>query len=116
MGLWYPTVGNFIAVVGDQSPVGRRMTRRVRSGMKRGGSVPVYSINAPAEFPGIDFSDHRNYWGEGFPALMITDTAFFRNSNYHQVTDTPDTLDYPRMTQVVEEVHVALMELLLAEE
>ena len=111
MSWWYPTVGNFIAVVGDQSINGRRMTRSVRSGMKRGSSLPVYSINAPTTLPGIDFSDHRNYWAEGFPALMITDTAFLRNGNYHQVTDTPDSLDYTRMAQVVEGVYRALVEL-----
>ena len=111
MSLWYPTQGNFIAVVGDQSKSGRQITRQIRSGMQRGGTLPVYSINAPATLPGIDFSDHRNYWHEGYPALMITDTAFFRNVNYHQSTDTPDTLNYVKMAQVVEEVFHAIMEL-----
>jgi Zn-dependent M28 family amino/carboxypeptidase len=111
MSLWYPNRGNFIAVVGDQSKAGRQITRKIRSGMERGGSLPVYSINAPVLVPGIDFSDHRNYWQEGYPALMITDTAFFRNANYHQITDTPDTLNYVKMAQVVEEVFHAVMEL-----
>ena len=77
--------------------------------MQRGGQVPVYSINAPGSVPGIDFSDHRNYWKEGFPAVMITDTAFFRNTNYHQKTDTPETLDYQRMGEVVQELYWAVL-------
>ena len=66
--------------------------------------LPVYSINAPPFLQGIDFSDHLNYWNEGFPALMVTDTAFFRNSYYHQAGDTYEKLDYRRMAMVVQSV------------
>ena len=52
--------------------------------------------------PGIDFSDHRNYWKFGYRAIFITDTAFYRSDNYHTDKDTPDTLDYNRMAKVVE--------------
>jgi hypothetical protein len=58
--------------------------------------------------PGIDFSDHQNYWKFGYSALMITDTAFFRNPNYHQPTDTMETLDLKRMSQVIDGVFLAL--------
>ncbi|NNE56344.1 MAG: hypothetical protein HKN32_10005, partial [Flavobacteriales bacterium] len=54
--------------------------------------------------PGIDFSDHLNYWTYKFDAVMITNTAFYRNRNYHEATDTPETLDYDRMAQVVDGV------------
>ena len=64
--------------------------------------LPVYSINSPPLLAGIDFSDHLNYWNEGFPALMVTDTAFLRNPNYHQAGDTYDKLDYHRMAKVVQ--------------
>ena len=64
--------------------------------------LPVYSINASTIVQGLDFSDHRNYWAEGYQAVMITDTAFFRNKNYHELTDTADTLDYHRMAKVVQ--------------
>jgi Zn-dependent M28 family amino/carboxypeptidase len=66
--------------------------------------LPVYSINAPALLPGIDFSDHRSYWNVAIPALMVTDTAFFRNRNYHLSGDTYEKLDYKRMAQVVQAV------------
>ena len=60
------------------------------------------SINAPGFIPGIDFSDHLSYWEQGYPALMVTDTAFYRNPRYHTSDDTPDTLDYERMALVVD--------------
>ncbi len=73
--------------------------------------LPVVSIAAPSFVPAIDdFSDHRNYWSEGYPALMITDTAFLRNPRYHQPTDTPDTLDYRRMADVVVTLEAGLLE------
>jgi hypothetical protein len=103
---FYPTTGNFIAVVGkmDQG----RTLRRVKSAMARASTLPVYSINAPRAIPGVDFSDHLNYWNEGYDALMITDTAFYRNPNYHTYADTPDTLDYKRMAMVVQGVYAAV--------
>ena len=53
---------------------------------------------------GVDFSDHASYWDAGYDAVMVTDTAFFRNPHYHTATDTPETLDYARMAQVVDGV------------
>ena len=49
----------------------------------------------------MDFSDHLNYWTLGVKAVMITDTAFYRNKNYHDRTDTPETLNYSKMAEVV---------------
>lgn len=51
---------------------------------------------------GVDFSDHLNFWKHGFPALMVTDTALFRNRAYHKLSDTPERLDYARMTRLTE--------------
>jgi len=105
----YPSRGNFIAVVGkiDQG----RVVRRVKQAMMEASPLPVYSITAPRSIPGVDFSDHLNYWNEGYDALMITDTAFYRNPHYHTSTDTPDTLDYRRMASVVQGVHAAVLSL-----
>ena len=79
--------------------------------MAEAGTLPVRSINAPRFVPGVDFSDQLNYWDAGFDALMITDTAFYRNPRYHTAADTPETLDYPRMAAVVEGVHAAVLAL-----
>ena len=85
-------LGNFIALVGDRA----RFVERVETAMKSGGDLPVFSTTVP-----FDLSDHVSYRDAGFPAVMVTDTAFFRNRNYHEETDTPDTLDYERMAGVV---------------
>jgi Peptidase family M28 len=106
---FYPSHGNFIAVVGEMG--GGWLVRRIKGAMSGASELPVRSLNAPHAAPGIDLSDHRNYWDAGYDAVMITDTAFFRNDHYHENTDTADTLDYRRMAQVVQGVHAAVLEL-----
>ncbi len=107
--LFYPTKGNFISVVGKMGQA--LLVRRVKRAMREASSLPVYSINAPRFIPGVDFSDHMNYWEADYPAVMVTDTAFYRNPNYHTTTDTTEKLDYERMAQVVEGVYAAVNEL-----
>jgi len=104
--LMYPDRGNFIAVVGNLSQ--RAFTKKIKIRMKGATDLPVYSISAPAGIPGIDFSDHRNYWPLGINAVMITDTAFYRNSEYHGPKDTYDRLDYEKMAKVVAGVFEAI--------
>ena len=106
-GLVYPSRGNFILVTGktDQGA----LVKRVKNAMGKATPLPVESLVAPAAVPGVDLSDHRNYWAHGYPAVMITDTAFYRNDNYHTAADTPETLDYRRMAMVVQGVHAAVL-------
>jgi len=106
MSLVYSSRGDGIVVVGNSSSWW--FTRRVKARMAGSAELPVRSMNAPAFVPGVDFSDHLNFWRHGWKAVMITDTAFYRNPNYHEVTDTPDTLDYERMAQVVTGVYAAI--------
>ena len=107
--LFYPGTGDFIAVVGR---VGEgRLTRRLKTAMRRGSALPVRSINGPRFLPGVDLSDHASYWDAGFPAVMITDTAFYRNPRYHTAEDTPETLDYARMAEVVRALFAAVLDL-----
>lgn len=103
---FYPSRGNFIAVVGrlDQ----RRFTRDIKAGMKGATPLPVWSINAPASLPGLDYSDHFNYWNQGWNAVMVTDTSFYRNKEYHEAGDTWNRLDFSRMAHVVTGVYEAL--------
>lgn len=98
--LFYPNRGDFLGVVGLS--LERKLVRRVRNLISTSTELPVYSINSPKFIPGIDLSDHRNFWKFGYPALMVTDTAFYRNPNYHRPTDTADSLDYNKMVLVVE--------------
>lgn len=107
--LFYSTTGNYAAVIGNFSGIG--LTRKVKRAMRAGGNLPVYSLNGPALLPGVDFSDHRSYWARGIPAVMVTDTAFYRNPHYHTPEDTADKLDYVRMAEVVNGVRHAVLEL-----
>lgn len=109
MRLLYPSRGDFVAVAGRLREIG--LVRRVKSAMRRVPELPVRSINAPPAFGGIDLSDHASYWKEGIPAVMVTDTAFFRNARYHTEEDTPDRLDYRRMALVVSALHQAVLAL-----
>jgi Zn-dependent M28 family amino/carboxypeptidase len=97
--LFYPSTGNFITIVGALSGGGQ--AKALKQAIDQYTDVPAFSINAPRFIPGVDFSDHISYWEHGFPAVMVTDTAFYRNSAYHSKADTPDRLDYRRMAQVV---------------
>lgn len=109
LGALYPSTGNFISVVGRLSDWS--LVRRTKTSMRKASPLPVYSINAPGFVTGVDFSDQLNYWHAGYSALMITDTAFYRNGNYHTARDTAEKLDYKRMALVVEAVHAAVIDL-----
>jgi Zn-dependent M28 family amino/carboxypeptidase len=109
LSAFYPSTGNFIGVVGRMSDWS--VARRTKSAIRNASPLPVYSINAPAFIAGVDFSDQLNYWEAGYNALMITDTAFYRNPNYHTADDTAEKLDYKRMALVVEGVYAAVVEL-----
>lgn len=106
MGYLYSDKGDFISLVGNMSQIG--LTRFIKKSMRSVTDLPVYSINAPAFVVGIDFSDHLNYWRFDYPAIMVTDTAFNRNKNYHTEFDTAERLDYKRMAKVVDAVYYSL--------
>ncbi len=110
VSLFYPNRGNFIAVVGRFSDL--TLTRKLKKAMRQATPLPVVSINGPRSIPGLDFSDHHPYWDRGFGAVMVTDTAFNRNRDYHTPRDTPERLDYRRMAQVVQGVHAGLQALM----
>ena len=98
LAMFYPSKGNFIAII-DQLKANNALG--VKSAINKYTDLPAYSINAPAYIPGIDFSDHRNYWSIGYPAVMVTNTAFYRNPAYHTSEDTYDRLNYENMGKVV---------------
>lgn len=102
----YGTRGDYITVV--QKFGNGRFARKMKRLMKKQGSIKTKSFKAPVFLPGIDFSDHLNYWNFGYSAVMITNTAFYRNERYHEKTDTMETLDLTRMALVIEEVYLSL--------
>jgi hypothetical protein len=103
---FYPSTGNFIAFVGNFSS--RNFSNSVKSAFTSVSSFPVESLNGFSIIPGVDFSDHRNYWKFGYPGFMITDTSFYRNPNYHECGDLPDTLDYDRLALLTRALYETL--------
>ena len=108
MKLIYPDKGNFIALVGRDG--GEALVDHLHQGMKKATDLDIQTLCAhPDMLVAITLSDHINYWNEGYPAVMVTDTSFLRNPNYHEKTDTIDTLDFDSMVEVVKGVYSALV-------
>jgi len=101
-----PTRGNFIVVCSDFASL--RFGLRFAWRFRRKARFPMIAFPSPRSVMGPDMSDHWSFWQCGYPALMVTDTSFFRNENYHTVRDTVDTLHYPAMTRIVRGVAGAL--------
>jgi len=111
--LFYPRTGNFIAFVGNLRSRGL-VTRSLRS-FRAHTTFPSEGIAAPAIIPGINWSDHWSFWKQGYPAIMITDTAPYRYPYYHSPEDTPDRIDYEKMVYIVHGIEKMLEEFLLKE-
>jgi Zn-dependent M28 family amino/carboxypeptidase len=107
--LFYGSRGNYITLVKKYGA--GRFVRKFWKRMKHSRKIKTRKFAGPQALPGIDFSDHLNYWQFGYSALMITDTAFYRNKNYHETGDTPETLDFRRMGLVVDATLAALLAL-----
>lgn len=107
--LIYGTKGNYITVVNrlNKGKFSKQFTRK----MKRKSVLKTKQFKGPQSLTGIDFSDHLNYWKMGYDACMLTDTAFYRNKNYHKKTDQMGTLNIPKMAQVIDGVFSALISL-----
>ncbi|UOQ55060.1 M28 family peptidase [Hymenobacter cellulosivorans] len=103
----FPNTGNFITVVGKEGQ--EAIVSQVQQLMQAHADIDVQRINLPSAVGLAGLSDHRNYWRYGYQALMINDTSFLRNANYHQPTDTIDTLDFRRMAEVVNGVLGAVL-------
>jgi hypothetical protein len=101
-----PTVGNYIAIVGDEHSAA--LLARFDAAFSRD---PVPTL--PLVMPEMRLSDHLCYWDEDFPAIMLTDTALFRNPNYHKQTDTVDTLDFKAMASITKNLVTAMQTLSL---
>ncbi len=96
----YPDRGNFIAFVSNLAS--RRALREVVAAFRARSDFPAERLAAPALVPGVSWSDQISFWRAGYTAVMVTDTAFYRNPHYHSASDTPDRLRYPEMARVVE--------------
>ena len=99
LNLAYPDIGDFIGFVSNLRS--RPLLRRAIAAFRAHAILPTQGAAAPAWVPGVWWSDHWSFWREGYPAIMITDTAPYRNPFYHTPEDTADKLDYDRMARVV---------------
>ena len=99
LGVFYPKVGNFIGFVSNVKS--RPLLRRVIALFRKHAKIPSEGAALPAFIPGVSWSDQWSFWQQGYPAIMVTDTAPFRYPYYHSSNDTPDKLDYDRFTLVV---------------
>ncbi|MBN1477382.1 M28 family peptidase [Candidatus Sumerlaeota bacterium] len=109
----YPDTGDFIGIIGNERSA--PFLAQVVESMRRTPDLKVESLAVPGNgetFPPTRLSDHSPFWDRGLPALMITDTSFFRNPHYHQATDTPETLDYEFLALVTQGTAAALRDLM----
>jgi len=107
LSLFYGNRGDFITVV---NKFGKgKFSSLFSSTFKKLATIKTKMFTGPQALQGIDYSDHLNYWKFGFSALMITDTAFYRNKNYHKTTDQMHTLDIGKMAQVINSVYNTLL-------
>lgn len=109
LGFFYPSTGNFIAFVSNLAS--RPLLHEALAAFRRHAGFPSEGVAAPAFIPGVDWSDHWSFWKEGYPALMVTDTAPYRYPHYHTAQDTPDKVDYERLARVVAGLHRMLRDL-----
>ena len=98
LGLFYPSTGNFVVFVGNFAS--RALVNRSVAAFRRASPFPAERFAGPAFVPGVDWSDQWSFWREGYPGVMVTDTAPYRYPHYHSETDTPDKIDYESFARV----------------
>ncbi len=99
----YPETGDFIGIVGNFKS--RGFTGELFRQFGKNKDLPVVKLSVPFDgwvIPSVRQSDHASFWDMGFKAVMVTDTAFFRNPYYHTPFDTMEKLDYGFMAELVE--------------
>jgi hypothetical protein len=109
LGAIYPLQGNFISFVGNIAS--ESLVKDVIASFRRHTQFPSQGTALPNEIPGVGWSDQWSFWQQGYPALMVTDTAPFRYPYYHTKEDTPDKVDYDRLARVVTGLERAIAEL-----
>lgn len=106
---FYPQTANFIGFVGNIRS--RNLVRLCLAAFRLTTQFPSEGTAAPGWITGIGWSDHWSFWREGYRAIMVTDTAFFRYGHYHTLQDTPDKIDYARLARVTNGLSKVVMEL-----
>lgn len=105
----YGDKGDFITIV--QKFWNGTFSNEIKSLMQENELLPTKAFKSSDLLVGVDFSDHLNYWKYGYSAVMITNTAFYRNKNYHEKTDKIETIDFKRLALVIDELYISLLKL-----
>ncbi len=95
---FYPSIGNFISFIGNVDS--RKVVRTALHDFRLKARFPSEGAALPNGIPGVGWSDHWSFWQMGYPAIMVTDTATYRDPHYHQIDDKPENLDYDRLSLV----------------
>lgn len=95
---FYPDRGNFVGFVANFRS--RAVMRRAVQAFRGQSKVPAECVATFPAVPGVGWSDHASFWAEGYPAFMVTDTAFYRYAEYHTPQDTPEKLDYQSLAEL----------------
>jgi Zn-dependent M28 family amino/carboxypeptidase len=110
LGLFYPNRANFISIVGNFSMAS--WVKVIAQHFKQHSRFPIATVVLFKFVPGVDFSDHWSFWQMDYPAVMVTDTAFYRYPYYHSDSDTFEKLDYQSLALVVEGLAGVLIRIL----
>jgi Zn-dependent M28 family amino/carboxypeptidase len=103
MFMGYPETGDFIGIVGNFRS--RPFARKLLASFRKNRNLPAIGLTVPFDgwlMPTVRLSDHASFWREGYPAVMVTDSAFYRNPHYHLPSDTLETLDVDFMARLVD--------------
>jgi len=106
---FYPSTANFIAFVGNVGS--RKLVRQSLAAFRRQVNFPSQGGAVPGAIPGVGWSDHWSFWQEGYPGIMVTDTALYRYPHYHTPQDTPDKINYAHLARVVSGLQGVVAEL-----
>lgn len=97
----FGTKGNFLTIVENENQ--RGVGNAFYNKLNKNGNVKYQYLEAPSFLTGVDFSDHLSFWKNKIKAFMITDTAFYRNQNYHKSSDKPETLNFTKIAYFVKD-------------
>ncbi|MBI2787589.1 MAG: M28 family peptidase [Elusimicrobia bacterium] len=108
MHLFFPDHGGFVGAVGNIES--RGLLAAFGAAWRKASRFPLTLSILPGPFASLALSDQLNFWAHGYPSVMVSDTAFYRNANYHEATDLPDTLDYEKMAEVADAIATVISE------
>ncbi|OGR44585.1 MAG: hypothetical protein A2X35_00385 [Elusimicrobia bacterium GWA2_61_42] len=114
IGPFFPSRGNFMAQISDLRS--RALAAQAGKAFRGASTLPLRTAVLPAFVPGADYSDHRSFWRAGYPAVMFTDTSFYRTPHYHKPSDLPETLNYEYMAAFQDGMKAVLDELAVSDQ